>query len=107
VVGSDRPEFAASGDDIGGQDALDRQRIFADEVAHAAADHEATQCHRAASSEPGNEVVRGGYGAILSRGATPRGQGNTIFAIDCGRIWVIHYGINHLQTAHSWWKGYE
>ena len=53
----DVPDLAVGRDHLGGQQLVDRQAVLAHEEAHAAAEGDAAQSHRAGVAEPGGDAV--------------------------------------------------
>ncbi len=59
-LGVDVQQLAVGGDDVGGEQVVDRQAVLAHEVADAAAEREAADADRAGVAEADREAVRAG-----------------------------------------------
>ena len=68
MLGVDAPELAVRRDDLRGQQAVDREAVLADEVAHAASERDPPDPHRTRVAEPDPQTVSVGRGGELERG---------------------------------------
>ena len=68
---STRSELAVGGDDLGGEQVVDREAVLAHEEADAAAERDAADPDRARVAEPGREAVRAGGGGVLAARSGP------------------------------------
>ena len=76
MLGVHAVQLAVRGHDLGGQQAVDREAVLADEVAHPAAEHDPSDPHRTRVAEPDPQAVGVGRVRELERGQAglrPRG----------------------------------
>ncbi len=71
----DTEHLAIGGDDLGGEQVVDREAVLADEVADAAAERDPAEPHRSRVAEARREAVLGGRRRVLARGQAGLGPG--------------------------------
>jgi hypothetical protein len=75
-------QSAVGGHHLGGQHAVDRQAVFPDQMADAAAESDPADSDRAGVAEPGRQPVGAGGGGVLA-GRQPRvGPGRALLHVD-------------------------
>ena len=88
VLGVDAEQLAVRGHDLGGQQVVDREAVFADEVAHATAKRDPADPDRAGVAEPGREAVGIGRDRVRGRGQARLGPCGPALHVDLERLHV-------------------
>lgn len=68
VIGIGPHHLPVGGDDVRGEQVIDRQTVFAGQVTDTATERQPTDSHRAGIAEPGGKAVPAGGSGVLSRG---------------------------------------
>jgi hypothetical protein len=87
-LGVDADEFAVGGDQLGGEQVVDRQAVLADQVADAAGEGDPADADRAGVAEPGRQAVGVRGGGVLPRGQARLGPGGAALWVDVQRTQV-------------------